>query len=292
MDTPTAEQFEALSGAFERYRSEFWNRVYTLDHPDKNAYTSPELAALASKLNDAHRDSFDASLHQASADTYNWLHSTPAFQVATKSLPIRATEGFADFFERQLIQYYQRENGRQRTLWPRLINGSGLYLDYISGVALACHNYLTGKSVRAALSGAETIARMNRLVDELTQLSASDWIDANDQGSLFGHITRVGNKINDIASNRRPSSKRNDPDLATRLMAGELIRLHCYHFDGPHKRAVFQLMGLPFIDKPLEMRTIERLIKAKKKPSHAQVDRVTKSDISDELLTTEEEPQG
>lgn len=289
MDTPTAEQFEALSGAIERYRSELWERVYALDKADKDSYTLPELAVLASKLNDAHVDSLNSSLCQASADTFNWLHCTPAFQVAAKSLPIKQAEGFADFFERQLIQYFQRENGRQRMFWPRLINGSGFYLEYISGVALACHNYLTGKSVRAALSGAETITRMNRLVDELTQLSMSDWIADKDQGSLFCYIDRVRKEINDIASDRRPSSKRNDPDLASRLMAGELIRLHGYHFGAPHKRAVFQLMGLPFIERPLEMRTIERLIKTKPL-SRAQVDMVTKPDISNELLTTEEQP--
>ncbi len=289
MDMPTAEQFEALAGAYERYRSEFSDKNNALPYPAPDSYELAELADLAIKLDAIHFDSFSLSMCEASMYAFDWLHSTPAFQMALNALPAHTlNKSFAKNFESALIRGYARSSRRPHMIGWWLPEIAGNYLRYISGIASACHNYQTGKSVRAALNGAETIARMNRLAGELTQLSVSDWIAAEDQKSLLLHIGRLERKINHIASTRQPSSQRNDPDLASRLMAGELIRLNDRHFGNPHKRAIFLLMGLPFIDRPLEMRTIERLIKAKKRPTTViQADSVTKPGISSEILTTE-----
>lgn len=291
MDTPTAEQFEALSGAYERYRKEFTDKSYALPHPNPDSYTLAELTDLANKLDVLHFESASLCMCEASAYACDWLHSTPAFQMALKALPAYTpVKSFAKKFENALIARYERRPARPTMILWWLPENAGHYLRFISGVALICHNYLTGKSVRAALSGPETINRMNKLLGELKQLSASDWITDSDQRSLFRHIERLEKLANVDLRASKPASTRNDPDLASRLMAGELIRLHKYHFGAPHKRAVFQLMGLPFIDRPLEMRTIERLIKAKKRPAPAsQSDSDTKPSISAELLTTEDQ---
>jgi hypothetical protein len=58
----------------------------------------------------------------------------------------------------------------------------------------------------------------------------------------------------------QPSSRRKDQALRTRLFAEDIVRLHYERFRTPKKNAVFQLVSLPVIEQPLEMRTIERII--------------------------------
>lgn len=290
MAIPTAEQFEALSECFHRYHFEFFTRARRLEYPDQKSYLPSELTTLAGQLNDAHFECIALSRCPKSASAWDWLEASPAFQMACDALPLEPTPGFTNIFEQLFTQHYQR-GFRSNPLSYDLEYRAGKYLRYISGIALACHNYLSGKSVRAALSGAETIARMNMLLTQLKQLSASDWISSRNQQALLNHLGRIDRCLNDhsLTNAAKPLSKRNDVDLASRLMAAEIIQLHTRLFDNPAKRAVFQLMGLPFVEKPLEMRTIERLIGAKQKrrinrPPKTPLD--TNSADSGELLTT------
>ncbi|MNT43442.1 hypothetical protein D3C72_1799150 [compost metagenome] len=121
-------------------------------------------------------------------------------------------------------------------------------------------------SSRAALEGPATVERMKSLLSELEHLIAAEWLpeESKKKLSYLLKVQRATSYLESADVFASPASRRNDNDLPSRLMASELIRLNQEMFSAAHKRAVFQLMGLSFIERPLEMRTIERLIRAEK----------------------------
>lgn len=146
----------------------------------------------------------------------------------------------------------------------RIASFVGVYLRYMSGLARAMVGYLTGSRVRLALEGPALVERLRELIMEFQELASIELFEAKHRQTL-ARMVQAESVLYFLDSGEilgNFPSRRNDPDLAARLMAAEIIRLHIRMFNDPHKRAVFQLMGLPILDRPMEIRTIERLIQA------------------------------
>src|SRR5690606_9606747 len=118
-------------------------------------------------------------------------------------------------------------------------------------------NYLSKVSVKRSTEGMKTLEKMQNLAGELQDLIFSDPWFFEDHGELARSIKSISRRLDTLKP--QPVSRRQDSELAARLMAAELIELHYERTRDTSNRAVFQLMGLPGIDKPLEIRTIERL---------------------------------
>jgi hypothetical protein len=261
---PTAEQFFDLSESFNRYSSAFcsaWNSIYDADSIwiiDEKA-----LGEMTAAYDEISKASFESNIREGGERAFAWLVDQPGFYLACKSVGFIFSdeEGHFKGIERLISRFVGHR--APRNMAEVLAKRSGRYTRYISGVSLAAARYLSGNSVKEAIEGPATFNKMQDLIAELEKASSADWLPEGSRKVLDRHLKQISFTVARMRP-PVPISKRNDPDLPSRLMAVELIKLHQEMFSATHKRAVFQLTGLPFIEKPLEFRTIERLARAEK----------------------------
>jgi len=271
-DYPTADQFYALADMHARYKSAFNDEwLIRLAGVGRKPPHRDDLIAIGIEASDR---AFDSAATQQAMVAYQWLNSQPSFILAkeavgfTVSSSLKIAERAISAMEERLdpktaeVRHYQGALERRFTFFQ----------EYISGVARCSANYISGRSVKTALEVPETLARMQSLTSELQQLiSATDWFWGDKQKIMERHLARVSHHLDEMSTT--PPSRRRDASLPARLMASELIQLHHKVFWRPHNRAVFQLMGLPFIEVQMEMRTIERLAKAERERRKAERER-------------------
>lgn len=263
---PSAEQFYLLAEAGERYSKTFqdaWQAVRSSRGITTSEQAIVELAKLAMEVS---AQAFESCLEGECLGAFEWLTGRPEFVIAQQAVgfvPL-GEEGYSGKFQR--IIKTGVELGPERAVWfesRRLAAASGKYLEYVAGVSQCAAGLISGNAARRALRGDPVFDRIQELTEELQKIIQVDWMPSEAKASLSMHLERLSKS----AERHRPATitKRNDPDLPARLMATDLIQLHHSMFSATHKRAVYQLMGLPFISRPLEIRTIERLAKAAKK---------------------------
>jgi hypothetical protein len=272
-DVPSAQQFKALAMTAERYKTMCSKSVYSIaESVEEDHLTEADIEQLVQRVLAAYKEAHDASFDEDSRAALDWLDEQPSFCMALDAF------GFTRIEAHEINQYWQlrfesvvrrwasNQRGSRWGLSFAVVRASNQFLSYISGVAEACHGYLSKLRARAAIDGPETVDRMKAVLSEFEQLLDSEWLsdDYKARLSRFVCIPKARACLNEREVFANPTSRRNDIDLPARLMASELIRLHQRLFSATHKRVVFNLMGLPFIDRPLEMRTIERLASAEK----------------------------
>ncbi|MFA5631459.1 MAG: hypothetical protein WC997_08105 [Porticoccaceae bacterium] len=255
---PTAEQFSALFNSYNRYEEVFiekWRASTQGLYDDQ--LSLKKLSAIAEESS---RVAFK-TINEYNAQI--WLSSQPSFTLAvgalglpTSSTPQAAERAVAS--AARLLGSYKNHDYR---FTCQVAGMMGIYQKYLAGVAECFANYLTGRSVRAATQGERVLEKMRTLTSELQQLiSGADFFSERARESLRINIERAATDLDRL--NYPSASKRQDARLRERLMASEIIRFHHDILGGPMNRAVFQLMGLPFVKGQIEMRTIERLANA------------------------------
>lgn len=266
---PTAEQFESLAKVFSRYCVHFdsaWRDSWVFD--GQRLPSEREVAELVGCAVDISTEAFELCFDDQAGCAFEWLNGRPEFALAKQTVGFRPLSealgegGYSGRFER-IIRRCAEQQVNDMSTALRLAGASGRYLKYVSGVSSAAANFMSGRTARAALDGSATFDRMLELVAEFEQLLEADWLPGVPRHRLSASLGRLAGTVEKCRP-PSPISKRNDADLPARLMASELIGIHQGMFSATHKRAVFHLMGLPIIDRPIEMRTIERLAKARK----------------------------
>ncbi|AVB13426.1 MULTISPECIES: hypothetical protein [Pseudomonas syringae group] len=265
---PTSTQFEALGRSVEQFvtllDAKFSEIIEDVCAEPNFHMTDPMILELAENLKSARLEACQLRFDEEADVAYAWLDSEALFQIALQKL------GFSVSSDENPYKKIIEEHQRTLTEWrPYLIKRSvlrhaTLYLSYVSGVAKASSGFITGERRKAALEGPRAIQRMLELMEEIEKI--------RDNTDFLGRKVSIGGRFWDLTKSNMEGSlehlfsttRRDDKDLATRLMASELIRLHIKLFDAPHKNSVFHLMGLPFIDRPIEMKTIERLVALEK----------------------------
>jgi hypothetical protein len=262
---PSSEQFQLLAQAAENYTAEFSTYLKgILGGFPEDKIPPGEVARLTKLALEGSESIMNSALGVYGAACIEWLESEPAYALAIKEVGFHRVEGsyWMEMFEKN-IQGWTRSDSPTVVLAHRLARNSNRYLAYISRIGGAIHSYLTGMGHRAVIDGPATIAKMRQLLLEFEQLAGVDWMPA-DARKRLAYAVRAQDAIRFLDSDilDQPVSKRNDADLPTRLLASELLRLNYSTYANHHKRAVFHLMGLSIIERPLEMRTIERLAKS------------------------------
>ncbi|MFB6403295.1 hypothetical protein [Pseudomonas putida] len=261
--TPTPEQFEALARAIENFTINLGERFDAIidDIGVQSGCLIPENSLI--ELSDRFRGERENSFHQCFDNdndvVYDWMDSQPTFKIALQKLGFKASgdgNPYKEIIERQIA----RPNWRPHFLKASALRHATLHLAYVGGVAKACHGFTSGKRRKAALEGPKAIERMLSLMSEIEQIrDNTDFLGRPISiGGRYWKMTR--SSMEDALEHLFSTTKRNDKDLPARLMASEIIRLHVKLFSDAHKNVVFHIMGLPIFERPLEMKTIERLI--------------------------------
>ncbi|WP_434698850.1 hypothetical protein [Pseudomonas sp. D1-1] len=265
---PTSTQFDALERAVDEFVGLLDKRFgeITKDISNEPGFrlTEPMISELAENLKTARFEAFQSCFDDENEVAYAWLNSEPSFQIALHKL------GFTASGDKNPYEKIIEERQRTRTKWrSQFIKDSALrhatlHVIYMGGVAKASSGFITGERRKAALEGPKAIQRMLDLMEEIEEIRKNT--------DFLGRPVSIGGRFWEMAKSNMEGSlehlfsttKRDDKDLATRLMASELIRLHLKLFSAPHKNSIYHLMGLPFIDRPIEMKTIERLVTLEK----------------------------
>ncbi|WP_160285941.1 hypothetical protein [Pseudomonas knackmussii] len=266
---PTAEEFFQLSMLVENYRKNVRETLRCIEIPeDASALKESDFNRLAAITAKARTNTFHDLLEASTA--WQWLAEQSAFDQAMQSMTKNyAPQDPKDRMKRLLKQGATRGgNFSHHADW--YATRPSQYIYYLAGLATAADNFLTGRSVRAATEGRSISLKMQALLLEFQKLGSSGWIAPSDEETLTIRTEKLLTYLQRI-SPPPAISRRNDGDLGSRLFATELIQLNQRIYSATHKRAVFHLMGLPLFERPLEMRTIERLAKAereRKKENH------------------------
>lgn len=276
-EIPTAEQFKALAAAYKGYYRLLEVRVNERTqkyYDEKLEITDDEITNLAILFSKDIAEIWAETLKPLTA--LEWLENQPSFMLAKQSIGFNKVDQkyFEEIFEHAIRVWAPNIHLGPYRLTRMIDESSGEYNRYVSRVAEISYEYLTRKRVRAVIDGPAKINRMKSLLAELEQLINNDWMNPYEIKRLSSLVDARGaiNYLDEPYILGNPSSRRNDADLPARLMASSLIGLNRYHFSDPHKRAVFHLMGLPFVERPLEMRTIERLISRKSSPKEKRLE--------------------
>ncbi|MGJ7513553.1 hypothetical protein ACSFE6_04345 [Pseudomonas baetica] len=262
---PTADQFNFLAKAGPLFRDKLLRRLRDrfLQFEDTTP-TEAEIVELVSFTVCSLKEESEAALGEEGNRCLDWLVSEPAFALASKTLGYESfsIEEWREFFDMEIRRSVRNKNFSASKAFG-FASKSSQYLRNVSSIAKALSGYLSGARHREVLDGPATIQRMKELLLEFEQLVEVDWMPENLKESLRYKISvrsaiRLLDEPDVLES---PVSRRNDADLPTRLLASELLRINYEYQRSFHKKAVFHLMGLSFIERPLEMRTIERLAK-------------------------------
>ncbi len=238
---------------------------YCLEHPDRRERdTIPEVFERHAKW------AMEFAL-ESCGPAMEWLVAQPAWKMAMdaagfteqKSDDIHWLRCKYETLARQAAAAFDEKP--DISLWyttRRFAEAGGRFLAYASGVGDALAAYSSGSRAKGAVDGPELVSKMKNLLREFDRCVDQDWITPANRKQLrrIVHASKAIEFLNenDLAGN--PSSRRNDDSLRSRLFAQDVIRVHLDLFRDPTKRAVFHLTSLPIIDRPLEMRTIERII--------------------------------
>lgn len=259
---PTADQLLLAANAYEQFQTSAAQIIRESGFSRENeAIKNAQPLELAQLLIPIFDQAWDQIHAEADLSAIQWLEEQPAFRMAYDSL------GFIELSDEEqlerLADRIERRASSRFSPW-QLTRFTGHYLRYVSGVSLELYNYVTRRGVSATVNGPGAVKRMTDLMTEFQRLASEDCFPPESQKALLSYSNRMLDRL--LRSDLLPPTltRRNDKDLPARLVATGLIRLHFKHFGEARKRAVFHLMGLPFIERPLEMRTIERLIKGER----------------------------
>lgn len=262
---PTVDQFNCLAKAGNLCRANLLSRLRERYSQVGNIPpTEDEIVELVNFTVRTLEEESEAALGPEGKACLDWLVSEPAFALASKTLGYQnfSFDEWREFFDMRIRRSVRNNNFSDSDAF-KITSLSTLYLRNVSCIAEALSGYLSGTRHREVLDGPATIRRMKELLLEFEQLVEVDWMPESLKGRLTYKVqTTSALKILDEPDLlQSPTSRRNDVDLPTRLLASELLRINYTYQNSFHKKAVFHLMGLSFIERPLEMRTIERLAK-------------------------------
>lgn len=261
---PTPEHFQALERAIEQFITALAEKYVEItkdvsNEPDFHL-TEQMVVELAESFKAARSEAIQACFNEETDVAYAWLDTEPSFRIALQKLGFTVS-GSNNPYEK-VIEDCQHTNPKWRAhrIRESVLRHATLHLAYMGGVAKASSGFITGERRRAALEGPKAIQRMLDLMEEIEKIRKStDFLGR--PVSIGGRFwERTKSNMEGTLEHLFSTTKRDDKDLAARLMASELIRLHIKLFFAPHKNSVFHLMGLPFVDRPIEMKTIERLV--------------------------------
>ena len=149
-DVPSAQQFKALAMSAKRYKTICSKTVYSIAESVGEGHLSEaDITQLVERVSAAHQESHDDSFDEDSKAAFDWLTEQPSFCLALDAL------GFTKIEPHEIEQYWhlrfdsvvRRWVGRQRGgrwgLSFAVVGASDSFLRYVSGVAEACHGYLT-----------------------------------------------------------------------------------------------------------------------------------------------------
>lgn len=260
---PTPAQFEALEKAIEQFIATLGKRFSEIaeEIPDEPDCCVPEtrVAEIAERFKAARSETIQSCFNTESDIVYAWIDGEPSFQIALQKLGF-TTSGKKNPYEKIIELHLARKKWRSHLIKSSVLRHATLHIAYVGGIAKACHGFMTGNRRKAALEGPKAIQRMLSLMREIEEIRENtDFLGRPISiGGRFWEMTK--SNMEGTLEHLFSTTKRDDKDLSARLMASELIRLHVKLFSAAHKNAVFHLMGLPFIDRPIEMKTIERLV--------------------------------
>jgi hypothetical protein len=155
---------------------------------------------------------------------------------------------------------------------------------WLHGVASTLHDYLYTDSAEELIRERQAIRRMH--ADAINGLRALEAFMGTEFSRRFevhafwsahrakpDHIRRMAfEAISNVDFDAFYPAKRHDATTAERLLVASLSDLHCEMFKTPKPEAIAEIMTLPFIKNPLDMRGIERLC-AKRREGKKAVDR-------------------
>ena len=152
---------------------------------------------------------------------------------------------------------------------------------WLHGVASALHDYLYTDSAEELIRERQAIRRMH--ADAINGLRALEAFMGTEfsrrfSGLSFWHahgarqdrVRRMAfEAISNVDFDAFYPAKRHDATVAERLLVASLSDLHCKIFKTPKPEAIAEIMTLPFIRNPLDMRGIERLCAKRRKEKQA-----------------------
>lgn len=262
-DIPTPAQFDSLEKAIEQFILVLGQRFGEITEKISNDldYHLPDalISGLAEEFKAARSEAIQSCFNDETDIAYAWLDREPSFQIAMQKLGFTASSG-QNPYEKIIEIHNNRTKWRSHHLKKSVIRHATLHLAYVGGVARASSGFITGNRRKAAIEGPKAIQRMLELMEQIEEIQKStDFL--GQPISIGGRFwERTKSNMEGTLEHLFSTTKRDDQDLAARLMASELIRLHIKLFSAPHKNSVYLLMGLPFIERPMEMKTIERLV--------------------------------
>lgn len=286
---PTPQQFQALAMSERAHRELLMERTVPLEMAfDMAVAGDAEIAELASQVISLYDETWLHGDNDA-AVAFDWLLSQPSVKLVLEELGFFPAKVGVEPDSRlvraeRAVRHWMKRNMKSRCLLASEAEWElSTFRRYMCGLAEACYGYLSKSGARKAIEGPVVIERMKSLLLELGQLANSEWITGRHRQEL-SRLVRSSDAIDYLDEKEDfildSPSRRNDPDLPARVMAYDLISLHRSLFGAPHKRALFQLMGLPFIDRPLEMRTIERLAKKQKEDRRQKIEKNRLSSVA------------
>lgn len=268
---PTPQNLYELSLVAERFVDQASKAVvFELDKFACDGYRDDDLPGVAAACEALLKDIYKEALDDKCKATWEWFEAEPAFAMAFKSVgyvkvdenhwegPIRRE------LERWLPRFREERRSSASYVALRIARLPAHYIKYMSHISGASYRYISGIGYRTAIEGPSTIRRLKDLIAEFDEVLNTEWLPDNLRRNL-AYSLRTKSALQNLESCGEiasPASRRNDADLPTRLFATDLLRVNQEIFNSFHKKAVFHLMGLSFVDRPLEMRTIERLAKS------------------------------
>lgn len=286
LSVPTTEQFKALAETWSRFEFDFRTgtrqKIYDISDANGGELTSAtvDVNALAIELKEIGDKAHDAALLPEAGIALNWLENQPSFQLALRSLGYyQMPDGWLPIFE-DTIANWLSIGAYPENLTYRIVRRYGSYIRFASGVAQASHRYITKQAANEAIDGFRVLAEIRDRLAEVERLVEHPSTPDSARNIWKARsVKRAVDRLNEECLLGGAVSRRNDADLPARLMAVEIIQLNWRVTGAAQKRAVFHLMGLPFVQSELEMRTIERLVKAEKERTQKRWSRQKDGDI-------------
>ncbi len=268
-EIPTSDRFYELSKVADAFVKQAADAiVFELDKvPAALDCDLTKTASVCAKLLD---ETYTSVVTAQCSRTIQWFESEPAFAMAIKSLSYRKVDDdhweprIQTELERWVAGFRVGKSSHQGLIAQRIARIPCHYLNYMSMVAEASYRYVSGIGHRAVIEGPSAIRRLKDLVLEVEEILSAEWLPDDLRRSL-GYSIRTKAALRDLYEHDEgvpTPTRRNDIDLPARLFAIDLLRVNQRVFQSFHKKAVFHLMGLSFVSRPLEMRTIERLAKS------------------------------
>lgn len=270
-EIPTPDSFYELSLVADRFIDKASKAiVFEIDELAVSGFQDADLPGAARACSKLIEIQLSETLNDECKRTMEWLESEPAFAMAFKSLGYhKVTDDYWELpirreLERWLPSYREEKYARASYIALKIARLPSHYINYVSLIAGASYRYISGAGHRTAIEGPATIRRLKDLLADFEEVLSTEWLPDSLRKNLAYSI-RTESALRDLDSCEdisSPASRRNDADLPTRLFATDLLRVNQQVFRSFHKKAVFHLGGLSFVERPLEMRTIERLAKS------------------------------